>query len=48
LLSIHTEAWRISAEEVYRAGYDDWNFWGKQPYAWIEPTKMYAIRIQHD
>ena len=34
--------------EVYGAGYDEWGFWGKQPYAWIEPSRMYAIRIQHD
>ena len=34
--------------EVYGSGYDSWNFWGKEPYAWIEPHKMYAIRIVHD
>jgi hypothetical protein len=33
--------------EVYGTGYDDWGFWGEQPYAWIEPTHMYAVRMQH-
>ena len=33
--------------EIYGTGYDGWGFWGKQPYAWIEPERMYAIEITH-
>ena len=33
--------------EVYGRGYDDWDYWGKEPFAWIEPGTMYAIRIAH-
>lgn len=31
--------------EVYGAVYDDWGHWGNEPYAWIDPDRMYAIRI---
>ena len=33
--------------EIYGPGYDDWGYWGNAPFAWIEPIRMYAIRIQH-
>jgi len=33
--------------EVYGPTYDDWGHWGEAPYAWIEPERMYAIRITH-
>ncbi len=30
--------------EVYGSTYDSWGLWGKSPFAWIEPTSMYASR----
>ena len=34
--------------EVYGSGYDGWNLWGKEPYAWIEPARMFAVHMMHD
>ncbi len=34
--------------EIYGSGYDDWGFWGKQPYAYIDAQRMFAIRIDHN
>ena len=34
--------------EVYGANYDQWGMWGKQPYAWIEAERLYAIRMTTD
>lgn len=31
--------------EVYGTQYDSWDYWDKAPLAWIEPRRMYAIRI---
>lgn len=31
--------------EIYGPSYDDWGYWGNEPFAWIEPNRMYAIRI---
>ena len=31
-------------QEIYD-GFDSWGKWGEQPYACIEPDRMYAIRI---
>lgn len=33
--------------EVYGPKYDDWGYWGNAPFAWIEPNRMYAIKIVH-
>ncbi len=30
--------------EIYGPTYDAWGYWGKMPYAWLEPTAMYASR----
>lgn len=32
--------------EVYGDAYDSFGFWGNAPFAWVEPQRMYAIRIQ--
>jgi hypothetical protein len=32
--------------EVYGAQYDGYGFWGKVPFAWIEPERMYAVRMR--
>ncbi|MDA1075301.1 MAG: hypothetical protein O3A63_11155 [Proteobacteria bacterium] len=32
--------------EIYGEGYDSWGFWGKEPFAWIEPDRLFAIRIR--
>jgi len=32
--------------EVYGARYDEWGYWGKEPFAWIQPRRMYAMRIE--
>lgn len=34
--------------QVYGPDYDSWGYWGTAPFAWIEPERMYAIRIRHD
>lgn len=35
--------------EVYGDGYDDWGYWGVEPFAFIEPERLYAIEmIGHD
>lgn len=34
--------------EVYGPTYDDWGNWGDAPFARIEPTRFYAIRITLD
>ena len=31
--------------EVYGPGYAEWGLWGKEPYAWIEPAKMFATKL---
>jgi nitroimidazol reductase NimA-like FMN-containing flavoprotein (pyridoxamine 5'-phosphate oxidase superfamily) len=31
--------------EIYGADYDNWGFWGKEPFAWIEPARMFAARM---
>ncbi len=31
--------------EVYGAGYDDWGYWNKAPFAWIEAERMYAMKM---
>ena len=36
---------RDYCRSVYGASFDDWARWGEQPYAWIEPRSMFAIRI---
>ena len=33
--------------ETYGPTYDDWGYWGKMPFAWIEPHRMYAIEISN-
>lgn len=30
--------------ETYGPTYDSWGFWGKEPYAWVEPMRIYASR----
>ena len=44
----HHERLHDYCREVYGPGYDDWGFWGKEPYAWIEPRRIYAIQMHHD
>ena len=34
--------------ETYGPTYDSWGFWGKEPYAWIEPARIYASRPTAD
>jgi len=36
---------REYCREVYGQNYDSFDFWGKEPFAWIEAQRMYAIRI---
>jgi len=31
--------------EVYGPSYDEWGYWGNEPFARIDPDRMYAIRI---
>jgi hypothetical protein len=31
--------------EVYGPTYADWGYFGKAPFVWIEPTKMFASRL---
>lgn len=31
--------------EVYGPTYAEWGLWGKEPYAWIEPSKMFATKL---
>lgn len=30
--------------ETYGPTYDSWGFWGNEPFAWIEPTRIFASR----
>lgn len=32
--------------EIYGDGFDSWGYWGKAPYAWIEPARMFAMRME--
>ncbi|MDA0339071.1 MAG: hypothetical protein O2910_04420, partial [Proteobacteria bacterium] len=36
---------RDYCREVYGASYDEWGYWGRYPFAWIEPRRMYASRM---
>jgi nitroimidazol reductase NimA-like FMN-containing flavoprotein (pyridoxamine 5'-phosphate oxidase superfamily) len=31
--------------EVYGPSYTDWGYFGKNPFVWIEPVKMFATRL---
>lgn len=33
--------------ETYGPKYDEWGYWEKAPFAWIEARRMYAIRMSH-
>jgi nitroimidazol reductase NimA-like FMN-containing flavoprotein (pyridoxamine 5'-phosphate oxidase superfamily) len=33
--------------EVYGEGYDSWGYWGKEPFAWIEPRRLFAAEMMH-
>lgn len=32
--------------EIYGSGFDGWGYWGHAPYAWIEPRRMFAMRME--
>lgn len=32
-------------EEVYGEKFTSWDYWGKNPYAWIEAKRFYAIQV---
>jgi hypothetical protein len=32
--------------EIYGDEYDSWGYWGKEPFAWLEPRRFYAAAMQ--